>query len=263
MHFEKHGAGPPVVLVHGLGAYSFSWRDMVAALKQSYTTYAVDLLGFGRSPAPQGFPNTMAAQAVEVSAFIKAQNLANPILIGHSMGGGVALRVAEQAGQNGQPSLGKLVLIAPVAYPPDRSLPGGSIDDLSKLLNLPEPELAFGSRQLVEQILKKAYKKPARVTPQQIDGYAKGLSSRNQLRAFLGHSSKLSELAAPAARLLGITVETLIIWGKDDTFLPPSNGKTLEGALAHAKFKDIVDCGHIPQEEKPVETIGLVSAFLQ
>jgi pimeloyl-ACP methyl ester carboxylesterase len=47
MFSEKRGSGPPVVLVHGLGAYSFSWRYMVAALSEHYTTYAVDLLGFG------------------------------------------------------------------------------------------------------------------------------------------------------------------------------------------------------------------------
>jgi pimeloyl-ACP methyl ester carboxylesterase len=118
MHFEKQGSGPPVVLVHGLGAYSFSWRDMIASLKENYTTYALDLLGFGQSPAPQDFPDTMVAQADAVCDFMRMQNLDNPILIGHSMGGGVSLRVAEKAGQNGQPSLKKLILIAPVAYPP-------------------------------------------------------------------------------------------------------------------------------------------------
>src|SRR3712207_4455805 len=108
MYFEKQGSGPPVVLVHGLGAYSFSWRNTVAALKADYTTYAVDLLGFGQSPSP-GFPSTMAAQADAVSTFIKAQGLVNPILIGHSMGGGISLRVAEQAGKGGQPTIRKMV----------------------------------------------------------------------------------------------------------------------------------------------------------
>lgn len=51
MYFQKQGSGPPVVLVHGLGAYSFSWRDTVKALEDSYTTYAVDLWDLGR-PLP-------------------------------------------------------------------------------------------------------------------------------------------------------------------------------------------------------------------
>ncbi len=262
MHFEKQGSGPPVVLVHGLGAYSFSWRDMIASLKKNYTTYALDLLGFGQSPARQDFPDTMVAQADAVCDFMRMQNLANPILIGHSMGGGVSLRVAEKAGQNGQPSLKMLILIAPVAYPPHQSAPGSNPENLSTLLSLPDFELSQVSRRLVEQILERAYAKPSRITTQQIDGYAKGLSSRSQLQAFLEHSSNLSEVAVPAARLSGISVETLIIWGKQDPFLPLSDGKKLKDALANASLAEIDDCGHIPQEEQPDETSRLVMAFL-
>ena len=210
MYFEKQGSGPPVVLVHGLGAYSFSWRDTVAALKGSHTTYAVDLLGFGESAAPPGFPNTMVAQADAVSALIKAQGLVDPILIGHSMGGGVSLRVAEQAGSSGQPTLKKLVLLAPVAYSPSRPALGLDLGKLSKLLDSPDFDPSQFSRQLVRQILDQAYANPSRITPPQIDGYAKGLSSRDHFRAFVEHSSKLGEIAVPATKLAGITVEALI-----------------------------------------------------
>ena len=63
MHAEELGAGPPVVLVHGLGAYSISWKETALALSSKYSTYAVDLLGFGKSPAPAGFAYTAKAQA--------------------------------------------------------------------------------------------------------------------------------------------------------------------------------------------------------
>ena len=68
MNFEQHGARPPVVLVHGLGASLFSWRDVVQALSPNFTTYAVDLLGFGGS-LHTGFPYTIAAQAQAVADF--------------------------------------------------------------------------------------------------------------------------------------------------------------------------------------------------
>ena len=55
MYFQKQGSGPPVVLIHGLGASCFSWRDTVKALEGRHTTYAVDLLGFGQSLALRHF----------------------------------------------------------------------------------------------------------------------------------------------------------------------------------------------------------------
>src|SRR4051812_33694936 len=102
MNFDKkNGSGAAVVLIHGLGASLFSWRDTVEALSPRFTTYAVDLLGFGESPAPAGFACTAEAQAQEVAKFMTAQGLSNPIIIGHSMGGSVCLYLAQRAGQSG------------------------------------------------------------------------------------------------------------------------------------------------------------------
>lgn len=256
MYFEKQGSGPPVVLIHGLGAYSFSWRDTVAALKDNHTTYAVDLLGFGQSPAPPEFPSTMSAQADAVSVLIKEQGLVDPILIGHSMGGGISLRVAEQAGKNGLPKLEKLILIAPVAFPPNGTF-GANLGNLSQVLKSSDFGQSESSQRLVREILEQAYADPERISPQQIDGYAKGLSSRSQLTALLEHRSKLSQVSVP------ITVDTLIIWGKQDNFIRlEEHGKKLASILPNALLKTIDDCGHIPQEEQPVETNKFITAFL-
>jgi len=204
----------------------------------------------------------MAAQADAVSAFIKAQGLTNPILIGHSMGGGVALRVAEQAGKSGQSDLKKLILIAPVAYPLPSSALGLDLGKLSMLLGLQDLNPSQVSRELVLQILKRAYADPSRITSQQVEGYAKGLSSRAQLQVFLEHSSKLSNIAVPATKFAGIKVKTLIVWGKQDHFVPLENGEKLKAALGNASLQSINDCGHIPQEEQPTETSKLIKAFL-
>lgn len=56
MYITVQGAGRPAVLIHGLGASSFSWREFAPALATRYKTYLIDLLGFGQSPAPPVFP---------------------------------------------------------------------------------------------------------------------------------------------------------------------------------------------------------------
>src|SRR2546421_7769178 len=130
MNFEKKGSGPAVVLIHGLGAYSFSWRETVAALSGRFTTYAVDLLGFGKSKTPDKFEFTAKEQADAVAKFMTTEGLSNPIIIGHSMGGSVCLYLAEKAGTVGVPNFSKMVLIAPVASPPTPPPGGGNMAEL-------------------------------------------------------------------------------------------------------------------------------------
>jgi pimeloyl-ACP methyl ester carboxylesterase len=264
MHFEKKGSGPAVVLVHGLGASSFSWRDTVAALSKHHTTYAVDLLGFGQSAAPSSFAYTAQAQADAVAAFITAQGLSKPAIIGHSMGGGVCLYLADKAAQGSMPSLGKMVLVAAVASKVPPSM-GGAIKTLSGLVEGPEAAASAPvlGRILAEKILQAAYASPSAVTKAQIDGYAKGLSSPGQLRAFTGHAKTLSQVSFPQATLAGIKTETLVIWGKQDRFLPFDLGEKLAKSLGKASLAPIDNCGHIPQEERAKDTNKLIENFLK
>jgi pimeloyl-ACP methyl ester carboxylesterase len=73
------------------------------------------------TPALPGFQYTMTAQADAMTAFIKAQNLANPVVIGRSTGGGVALGIAALSAKGGTLTISKLVVIDPVAYLPTKS----------------------------------------------------------------------------------------------------------------------------------------------
>lgn len=202
----------------------------------------------------------MKAQADAVIAFIKEQNLANPMVVGHSMGGGIALRVAEQVGKGGNPSISKLVVIDPVAYPPTKPLLGLDLGKLSEMAALPIlPEF---SRGLVKQILLDAYFVDSKVTDAQFDGYAKGLSTLGQFQALLAHASKLGDLAVPEGDLAKITVTMCIIWGDHDKFLEPSDGDKLKLALPKAELNSIKNCGHIPHEEVPEDTNPIIKAFL-
>jgi pimeloyl-ACP methyl ester carboxylesterase len=261
MHFEKRGSsGPAVVLIHGLGAYSFSWRETAAALSEHYVTYAVDLLGFGQSTAPAGFAYTAKAQAEAVAAFMNTQALSDPIIIGHSMGGAVCLYLAAQAGRGSVPGLSKMVLIAPVTSPPSSPSAVGNAGALSAAMELP----GFAAI-LAKQVLEQAYADASLITSAQIDGYAKGLSSRDQLQAFFKHSSNLGQISFSPSELSRIKIKTRIIWGEDDKFLPIKNGDDLERALLPnaSPLQRIKNCGHIPQEERPAETNDLIEKFLK
>jgi pimeloyl-ACP methyl ester carboxylesterase len=264
MHVERAGSGSPVVLVHGLGAHLFSWRDTAAALATRRTTYAVDLLGFGESPTPAGFASTMAAQAEAVADLIRAQRLASPDLVGHSMGGGVCLRLAAEAGRDGWPAVGKVVLLAPVAYPPP---------DVSPWLGAgrQEPQGGAGDRAdgsvligkaWARALLRRVYAPTSPVTEDQVRGYGRGLAKRSQRLALVEHARRLGQVAVPAAALPAITADTLIVWGDDDPVLPVGHATDLAAALPNAPLRRIARCGHVPHEERPAEVNGHIADFL-
>ena len=263
MFFGKHGSGPSVILVHGLAAYSFSWRFMVKALSERYTTYAVDLLGFGQSPAPKDFPFTMSAQADAVMEFVKREGISQPVIIGHSMGGGVCLRLAEQMERDSRSKPSKMVLIAPVAYPPQATptlFGAAALSALGTFLLINPPLPAV--RALVQNILQKAYHDDSKITSEQIDGYVKGLSEPDQFKAFVRHAETIGQVSVPESRLSGIETNTCIIWGKEDRFVSSNDMAKLSKALPNSSFKEVQNCGHIPQEEFPDVTNKLVTDFL-
>lgn len=258
MHFDKQGSGPAVVLIHGLGAYSFSWRQTVTALSSNFTTYAVDLLGFGQSPAPASY--TVEAQADAVAAFIKAQGLSNPSIVGHSMGGSVCLYLAAQPAKAGAPGVGKMVLIDAVAP----ELPAemrAILPMLSAIPALPDASPSVLAKMKAKIILESAQVAP--VKQEQIDGYADGLSKPGQAHALKEHAQTLSAISFSKPTLGAIKTKTLVIWGEKDPWLPVAQGKTLKEWLGNAEFQQIDNCGHIPHEEQPKETNDLIANFLK
>ena len=74
MHYQKVGSGPPLLLIHGLVAYSFSWRCNLPVLGSDFTCYAVDLLGMGDSERPKGIDVSPRAIADSLVAFMREQS---------------------------------------------------------------------------------------------------------------------------------------------------------------------------------------------
>jgi pimeloyl-ACP methyl ester carboxylesterase len=264
MNFVQVGSGTPVVLIHGLGASLFSWRDTVPKLSKYFTTYAIDLLGFGDSPAPTCF--TIQAQVAAVGKFIAEQKLKEPIIIGHSMGGTISLQLAVDASKNIAPKLSKLVLIAPAA-PSPATAPPISPSEITAILQSPDR-----GRELAKKFLAKAYAPTSPVTPAIVEGYAKGLSSETQIEALRKHAVNLGTFSFEKDTLETVATETLIVWGEQDAIVPPdeivpSSGQgraeTLRGRLSNSTVKRINQCGHVPQEEKFTKTNELLSDFLK
>ena len=116
MRYLRAGSGPPLILLHGLLGYSFSWRYTMPALAPYATVYAPDLLGAGFSDRPRGLDHSMRATAKRVLKFVENLGLPSFDLLGTSRGGAVAMAAAAECMSPGgcKARLRRLVLVCPV-----------------------------------------------------------------------------------------------------------------------------------------------------
>ncbi len=113
IHYVEQGSGSPIVLVHGLSGQllNFAYLDL-QKLSRSHRVIMIDRPGAGYSTRGENSPATIVNQAATVAAFIEALKLDKPLLVGHSLGGAVALAV----GLNHPQSISRLALIAPLTH---------------------------------------------------------------------------------------------------------------------------------------------------
>jgi pimeloyl-ACP methyl ester carboxylesterase len=254
------GEGPPVVLVHGLGATKASFLPTVAALAPHHRVIAIDLPGFGDSDKPVGAAYDAPFFARSVVALLDALGLDQAALVGNSMGGRVALEVGLAHAER----VSSLVLLAPsLAWLRDRPW--------APLLRLVPPQLGLlqpAPRQIVEAITR-------RVVP----GGAHGWSAAGVdefLRSYLDPRGRAAFYAAARniyleephgqdgfwTRLPDLDVPSLFVWGRKDPLVPLAFARHVRAALPAAEHLEL-DCGHVPQLEAPQRTHEAVLRFLR
>ncbi|MDZ7702804.1 MAG: alpha/beta hydrolase [Halobacteriales archaeon] len=92
--YHHSGEGPPVVLLHGIPTWSYLWREVVPALAEDHRVVVPDLLGYGNSAMHDGFDRSIRAQEEMVSALLEVFGIDTAALVGHDIGGSVAMRLA-------------------------------------------------------------------------------------------------------------------------------------------------------------------------
>lgn len=221
----------------------------------------VELKGFGDAPKPRDGDYAPLHQAILVHRFIQQQRLEGLTLIGHSLGGGIAALVALRLLSQEPARLARMVLLAgaalPQSIPPFIRLAGRPLWGPLLLRLLP-------SRFIARKALELAYFDPKRVGRSQIEAYAQPLSTSDGRYAVSCSARQILEpkTVAAAGELGNISVPTLLLWGDHDRVVPLSVGQRLEEILPRARLEVLEDCGHMPQEELPRESLERVRSFL-
>ncbi len=239
LRYARRGSGADnLILIHGFGGDLDNWLFNIDALSQRFTVYALDLPGHGQSTKAladaslEGFART-------VISFMDALGIASAHLVGHSLGGAIAMTVANI--DRGR--VASLCLISSAGLGPDINMDyvagfigGTSRRDLKPVLEKLFANSSKASRQMIDDILK--YKR--------LDGVSKALAS---IAASAFPDGRQRAVAWPA------DIRTLVVWGRHDSIIPAAHAANAEGA----KVAIIEGAGHMVQMEEAGKVNALIS----
>ena len=259
MRYLRGGAGPPLVLIHGLIGYSFSWRFNLAAFAPHATLFAVDLPGMGFSDRSPTMGCGLPAAAEHLLRFFDEAKIGSADVLGTSHGGGLAMALAAMA----EGRVRRLILVAPVnpwsrhgrlLAPLLARVPGSG--RLQPLLLRLGPLHRF--------LLRRQYSDPRRISPGTLEGYRAALQIPGTLdcarRVLHGWRGDLRELERILPRIAHIP--TLLVWGSRDGVVSPASARPLLRNFAHAELVMLEGAGHVPYEELPEAFNRAVIGFL-
>ncbi len=266
LHVEILGPDPDtgvdsIVLLHGYGGSSFSWRYWAPFLAKRAHVVLVDMKGFGSAPKPDDGQYGPRHQAELIYRLILQADLQRVTLIGHSLGGGVALDTALRLLDSEPGRLKRLILVASAAYKQRMPL----FVALAKYRRLASTALRIlGTQFVIRHVLKSIVFDPSEVSDDQVLGYAKPLSSPEAHRALIDTALAIipPDLEKLTARFEELDVPTLVLWGRQDRVVPLWVGERLADKLPDAKLQVLENCGHMPAEELPKESWEALQTFL-
>jgi pimeloyl-ACP methyl ester carboxylesterase len=259
MSIFEAGAGEPVVLLHGLGASKASFLPTIAALGGRHRVVALDLPGFGDSVKPIGARYDAPYFARSVIAVTEALGLQRVHVLGHSLGGRVALEV----GVTSPERVASLSLLMP-------SLPWLRERSWAPFLRILRPELGLlqvAPRSLVETIVRRIVPGASRGwMAAGVDEFLRSYCDPRGRAAFYAAARNiyLEEARSPDGlwhRLAALEIPALFVWGRNDTLVPLGFAPHVERMMPEARHV-VLDCGHVPQFECPAQVHDAILRFL-
>jgi pimeloyl-ACP methyl ester carboxylesterase len=243
---------PVALLLHGFANSLQSFRRVAPLLAGSYYVVAYDMPGYGLSDKPAPFDYRNAHQAEIAGKLIRALDLRNVVVGGHSLGGAIALRVALQA-----PEVIGLVVMNP-------GIITTGVPAIAKYLVFPFPRIQaklFGDPEFRANFLRRSFVDPSIVT----DDVVRELSLASRSEGYLaGMTNLLGQYqdADEVPMLPRLAVPSLIVWGEQDRGKPKGEFAELKALLPNNTAVLVPTSGHYVQEEAPAETAAAMISFV-
>ena len=237
----------PLVLIHGLMGSSKDFEHIQPALALQRVVIAVDLPGFGRSDKDPALDFSKASMSRLVAGLMASLGYERYEVLGHSMGGEVAQRIA-------------------LEYPDQVTglilLDSAGLAEKRRSTNLPPflVDLVFKNYYLQRQVFRSSLYDTQPYMPEAFDKlyYYSGRIPGETLSAFVADDDS----GGVADRLWEIRQPVLIVWGEQDRIIPLSQGIALQETIPGSRLEVLADCGHLPYLEKPSGLTAWIEAFL-
>lgn len=251
INYRKIGEGEPLLILHGWGGSSSSWIKIQNLLAQNYQVIVPDLPGFGKSTPPQQ-PWGIEDYCNFVLDLIQKLNLDSFYLVGHSFGGGIAVKFTAE---NPQP-VRSLILCAPAGIKPEPGLKTKLFFWAAKL-----GEAIFSLRPLVR------FKDKARnyfYTLLRNRDYGKANQTMKEtMKKVLSYYTNLNSGSGPFLDdLTRIKPSTLLIWGDRDKLVSVEYARIFKRKIRNSELEVFSKVGHSPHLEAPDQLSRIISNFL-
>lgn len=262
LSYVTGGSGPPILLLHGLGGCSYAWRYTLPILAQHFTVYALDMLGCGESDKPR-VAYTLDLLADTVIGFLDALGIAQAHVIGHSLGGGVAMTVWDRDPHY----IDRLVLV-------DSGGMGRAVHWLLRIGTLPGAQGILGALShprlrvsAASRVMERRRLRRLQVAQdnQQMMTVLDRLRDPLARYAFLSILRNVANLTGQRRSALEkidqIDAPVLLIWGARDRTIPLEHGLHALARLPRAYLEILPNSYHRPQIESPVAFNQLILHF--
>jgi pimeloyl-ACP methyl ester carboxylesterase len=266
VHYKQYGNHEPyIILLHGFGASTFSWREVMEPLSHYGTVIAYDRPGFGLSDRPWKMDwNGMNPYGVEgevqlLMRLMEAKGIQSAVLIGHSAGGTIATYAAWKYAERVQ----ALVEVDAAIYERSHAISSW----LNWILYTPQAErigplFMRSIQKWGVDFLISSWFDPSKITEEVMRGYKEALQAPDWDRG-LFELLRAPQPQSIVPYLRFIQMPSLVISGQEDKIVPLQNSMQLAKELVNSQLISIPDCGHLPQEEQPQIFLETIIPFLQ
>jgi pimeloyl-ACP methyl ester carboxylesterase len=262
--YRTAGRGPLVVLIHGIAGSSQQWDEVIGLLADRFSVLAPDLLGHGRSAKPRG-DYSLGAYAVSVRDLLIALGHRRATVVGHSLGGGIAMQFAYEYPVFCE----RLVLVSSGGL-------GRQVHPLLQAATLPGADVVLplitssrliAAASFVAQRLSRLGLHTGPDLAEMGRGYA-SLADTGARQAFL-HSLRAviepggQRVSAVDRLYLAEMMPSLILWGGADPLIPAEHAAVAQRRMPGSRLEVFEDAGHFPQLEDPIRFAKVLGDFMQ